>query len=100
MSWGEAVRAVNLITRDPSSWTCASLAEWEYPLSREALILTDLIDIQHASKVKKRPKPYPRPWDHLKQILTQRKGNAAGRTPEQVKEILRTQFGQPERPIE
>lgn len=98
VSWAEGARLVSLLSRDPSSWTAASLAGWEYPLSREALILSDLLDIQHASKARKRPAPYPRPWDHLKQALTKRRGNAAGRTPEQVKAILRQQFGQPERP--
>ena len=62
MRWGEAYRLALLLARDPSSALGAALAGWEYPLSREALTLADLYDLQHTSKVKRRPRPYPRPW--------------------------------------
>jgi hypothetical protein len=62
MSWGEAVRLFRQLTRDWSSAVAASLAGWDYPLSREGIILADIFDLQHSSKSKKRPKPYPRPY--------------------------------------
>lgn len=62
MSWGEAVRLVELLSADPSSAIAAALAEWAHPIPREAIVLMDLYDLQHASKSKRKPKPYPRPW--------------------------------------
>lgn len=63
MSWGEATRLLQVLAADPSSALCAALAGWQHPFSREALILADLFDLQHASKAKRgRPQPWPRPW--------------------------------------
>lgn len=42
----------------------AVVAGWDHSVSREAIILYDLFDLQYRSKVQ-RPgdfKPYPRPW--------------------------------------
>ena len=39
--------------------------EWEYPISREALILADLYDLLrlvNSDPKKKAPDRYPRPW--------------------------------------
>ena len=61
MSWGEATRQTRTLSLDPSSHIAAALAGWEYPVSREALVLMDLFDLQHISKAKRKPSPYPRP---------------------------------------
>lgn len=61
MSYGEAFRMTGLLAGDPGSQVGAALAEWAYPLSREAIALVDLYDLQHTSKAKRKPKPYPRP---------------------------------------
>lgn len=54
-------------------------------------MMADLIDIQGTKAMGKKWKAYPRP---TKAVADQsRHGNAAGRTPEQVKELLRTGFG-------
>lgn len=37
------------------------MAGWDGPRSSEWLLLADLYDLQHASKAKRTPKPYPRP---------------------------------------
>ena len=87
----EAARLSAILRNDPSSAIAAAVEGWAYPISREAMLLADIFDIQHASKAKKRPKPYPRPWSVLVDI-TRRRGNADGRTREQVIDILR-QFG-------
>lgn len=63
MSWGEAVRLVEVLASDPSSMLGAAMAGWQYPLTRGELTLRDLYDLQHKSKAKRKPKPYPRPWD-------------------------------------
>lgn len=66
MSWGEAVRLTQILATDPSSQIAAAIAGWAHPLERIDATLRDLYDLQHASKSKKRPKPYPRPWDMAK----------------------------------
>ena len=54
-------------------------------------MLADLYDLQHFSKVdpkKSKPKPYPRPWPSTEKTV-EKFGDAGGRTPAQVVEILR-----------
>jgi hypothetical protein len=53
---------VQMLRLDPTSRMYASIAGWNHPVTREAMVLMDLYDLQHASKSKRRPKPYPRPW--------------------------------------
>lgn len=61
MSWREAWNLVGVLARDSSSQVGAAMAGWEAPRSAEWLILADLYDLQHQSKAKRTPKPYPRP---------------------------------------
>lgn len=63
MGWAEAWRMAEILVSDPSSMLGAATAGWQYPLTRGELSLRDLYDLQHVSKSKKRPTPYPRPWD-------------------------------------
>jgi len=62
MGWGEACRMVDILCADPSSCVGAAVAGWDHPMSREGLVLMDLFDLQHFSKVEKAPDPYKRPW--------------------------------------
>jgi hypothetical protein len=68
MTWGEALRLVNRLVLDPSSHVAAAVSGWSEPVSREALALMDLVDLQvmfrwvDAGKKGQKPKPYPRPW--------------------------------------
>lgn len=62
MRWGEAYRLALVLARDPGTAVAAAVAGWAYPLTREALALADLYDLQHTAKARKRPRPYPRPW--------------------------------------
>lgn len=62
----EAALLVVSLLRDTSSWLHAKLAGWEYPISREWLLTADLYDLQHASKSKRKTKPYPRPFSRAK----------------------------------
>jgi len=85
---GEAIRLMPMLSADPTSWLCAALNDWEYPISREAILLADLFDLDHkvAAGPKKHPKPHPvRPWRKKKQ---ERYGNTGGRTREQIVELL------------
>lgn len=99
-SWGRALRMVNILRADPSSALAAALEGWDHPITREALILMDLFDLEHAVNAKKKPKPHPgRPWSRDDEPATRQRGDAAGRSPEEMKALLRTHFGQPEAPI-
>jgi len=87
-SWGEARRLIEALAADPSSHLCASVNGWAHPLSREAALTADLFDLTAlAHSGKRKPKPHPiRPWTARKK---ERYGNAGGRTPDQVKAILK-----------
>ena len=63
MSWGEALTLTTVLAADPSSHVAAALGGWSHPLSREDMTLRDLYELQHITKAKRKPKPYPRPWD-------------------------------------
>jgi hypothetical protein len=62
MGWGEAYRLFELLANDPTSQVCAAMAGWQYPLTREGLILADHFDAFARVNFKK-ANPYPRPWD-------------------------------------
>jgi hypothetical protein len=97
MHWGEAVRLAGILRADPSSMLAASMEGWKYPVSREAIALARLYDLEYAKTGAKNRKPYPMPYNEGGTKTS--RGNAAGRTPDEVKAILRTQFGQPEAPV-
>jgi len=63
MSYGEAIRLTTVLAGDPSSQVATALGGWAHPVSRTDITLRDLYDLQHTSKSKRKPKPYPRPWD-------------------------------------
>lgn len=86
MSPGEAWRLTNELLSDVSSHVCVAMAEWDYPTSREAMVLADLYDLEWQS-VKRRGqfKPYPRPF----QIDGRKKFGKTDLTPEQAREALR-----------
>ena len=63
MSYGEALRLITVLAGDPSSQTAAALGGWAHPITRTDSTLRDLYDLQHISKAKRKPEPYPRPWD-------------------------------------
>lgn len=66
------------------------MAGWDYPISREALLLADLFDLEHfvnSDPKKRRPRPHAmRPFKVG--VERQRMGNTGGRTPAQVISIL------------
>lgn len=62
MSWGEAHRLMIILLTDPSSQVGALARGWTHPMSRDDMVLRDIFDLQHRSKAKRAPDPYPRPW--------------------------------------
>ena len=86
MSWGEALRLTRILSLDGSSQVGIAIGGWDYPASREAQILMDLID-SHAAANFKNPKPYPRPWSTTTPQQTgviKTRGDAGGRTQREV----------------
>lgn len=84
MTWGEAYRLARTLSADPSTALCAALAGWAHPVTREAMALMDLYDLQHTSKAKRRPRPYPRPWGEK----TRRRLGGARLSPAQLRDVL------------
>ena len=83
MTWGEAWRLYLILAGDPSSQVAAAIQGWTHPVSREALVLFDLLDLQHTSKAKRRPSPYPRPW-----LANERKRRGRGMPVADLRAIL------------
>lgn len=96
VGWSEALDLVRILRADPSSQLAAAVEGWAYPLERVAWMIADLIDLEGQKAAGKKWKSYPRP-SQANATDTRRHGNAAGRTPDEVKALLRTHFGQPDR---
>lgn len=96
LSASEAARLAVILRADPSSMIAAAIEGWGYPISRETTAILDLYDLEHA-KASNKARPHPgRPWLSIETTTTVRRGDTGGRTPEEIKRILREQFGQPE----
>lgn len=95
MPWTEAVMHARILRSDPSSAIAAALEGWDNPISREALVLMDLFDLDHAVAAgKKKPAPHPgRPFS-MDASKKKRRGNTEGRSVAEVKAIL-AGFGHP-----
>lgn len=85
MSWGEALRLTQVLAQDVSSAVGAALTGWDYPATREALVLMDLYDAFAQVNFQK-PKPYPRPWPERS---TKRAKPDASLTQEEIVAALR-----------
>lgn len=96
MSFGEAWRLVRILLGDPSSQVAAAAMRWEHPWSREAAVLADLFDLTVAANTRKPARDtYPRPWP-VTGADARRLGDAAGRTPEQIRAELARRRGGPD----
>lgn len=96
MSLAEAARHVERFRSDPSSALAAEVEGWDHPVSRLEVLVMDLWDLTAASGGSRTPPRYPRPW---RSVDTRRHGDAAGRSPEEVKALLRERFGRREGPV-
>lgn len=88
MGWGEALRLVRILRSDPSTMLAAAVEQWEYPLSRTDAILADMWDLSYAKAGAKKRERYPRPFKQ-KAGKSQKWGDTAGRSRDQIVEILR-----------
>lgn len=88
MPWDEAIRLIRILRSDTSSQLAAAVEDWEYPMSREAVIFADLYDLEYAKAGVRNRERYPRPF---KQGAgrTQKWGDTGGRSRDQIVEILR-----------
>lgn len=88
----ELARLVDILMADPSSMVAAAIEGWTHPISREAAVLMDLFDLNAAAHSgKKKPAPYPgRPWASKSDVKRERRGNAADRSPAEIRDILNT----------
>lgn len=82
----ELVDLIDGLMHDPSSRLHAVVAGWDYPATREWMALVDLYDLQHAKASKRKPKPYPRPFDKAKTRIGGK--NHVRRSPEQMRALL------------
>lgn len=58
----ELTAYLDAVMRDPSSRLHAALNGWDYPLSRESMLILDLIDVTGRANAGKKWKTRPRPW--------------------------------------
>ena len=75
VSYLEACYLVAMLMRDPSSWIAAARFGWNYPTSREWIVLQDLYNLTMAANSPKKPKPYPGPWETSKGKTVGKVGN-------------------------
>lgn len=53
---------MRVAAQDPASPLHAAMHGWDYPLSREGMLLLDLIDVTGRAHAGKKWKQLPRPW--------------------------------------
>lgn len=62
MTWGEALRQTQILCNDPSSQVFAAQAGWEFPVSREWIVLAQHRDEWAYSRAGRKAEPLNRPW--------------------------------------
>lgn len=72
--WDECWLLVTVLIRDPSSWVAVAVNKWHHPITYEWAVLAATHDLLAQVYSKRKPKPYPRPWDNTNRA--QRKGTA------------------------
>jgi hypothetical protein len=58
----ELILIVEMLIRDPKSWTGAAIMKWKHPISHEWAVLAATYDLLAQVNSKRKPKPFPRPW--------------------------------------
>lgn len=89
-SMHEALLLTRTLLTDPGSHVYAAAAGWDHPMSREAHMVADLIDITIAAHTnRKHPHRYPRPSDHTNQIRPRTRLGTPAVEQQQVHQALR-----------
>lgn len=78
----ELFLVVEMLLRDPTSWTGAATMNWKHPVSQEWAVLTATYDLLAQVNSKRKPKPFPRPWP-------QAHATTKGKTRKDARDILR-----------
>lgn len=63
MPWNEVISLVLILLSDPTSWLCTAKAKWSHPIDYNWTIAAATYDLLAAVNSKRKPKPWPRPWD-------------------------------------
>jgi hypothetical protein len=59
----ELILIVEMLIKDPTTWTGSALMKWKHPISYEWAVLAATYDLQaQVHSGKRKPKPFPRPW--------------------------------------
>ena len=91
MDYGEAMRLVGILVHDPSSQIAAAVNGWDFPITRETLAVLDLYDLEGIKAAGSKWKPHDgRPFSATPDRTVTRKGDAGGRSAEEVRAILRS----------
>ena len=61
--WDEVVSLVLILVSDPTSWLCTARSKWSHPIDYNWTIQAATYDLLAAVNSKRKPKPWPRPWD-------------------------------------
>ena len=79
--WHEVVYLVAVLLRDPSSWLQTSVNKWHHPISYEWAVQVATYDLLAQVNSKRKPKPFPRPWDV-------KRNNRTGTVHQNARELL------------
>ena len=83
--YDEAEDLIVSLSRDPSSWFHAAKNKWDYPLTREGMLLLDQNSMLYSKWTKPGTPPYPTPYKSGKKNL----GDGVKRTRAEALAILR-----------
>ena len=61
--WNEVVYMVAVLMSDPTSWLQASKHNWSHPIDYNWTLAAATYDLLATVNSKKKPKPWPRPWN-------------------------------------
>lgn len=63
VDFDELLLLVEMLIRDPNSWTGSAYAGWKHPITHEWAVLAATYDLlAQVNSGKRKPKPFPRPW--------------------------------------
>lgn len=61
--WEEVVYLTVILLGDPTSWLAAAKGKWSHPIDYNWTIAAATYDLLATVNSKRKPKPWPRPWE-------------------------------------